>query len=287
MTAQRVALVRATRSVMRANAPDWALTRARIVADRVVPARRARAAQWRRIDAALLPAADTVQAGPFAGMRLGRTATGSHVPKRLGTYEQELHPWVERLVAAGYRRVIDVGCGEGFYVVGLALRLPAAQVHGFDISTVALQQCRAAAEVNGVSDRVQLDGECTPGRLAELAGPGCLVVVDAEGAEDALIAGPAVPALRDTDLLVELHDFASPGVEERLTERLRHTHDLTFVDLAPREASGQPLLTRLSAADRARALDESRVPGQRWLVGVSRTGALRTRESAQAQEPSG
>ena len=74
-----------------------------------------------------------IRSGPFAGMRYVDTATeGALVPRLLGTYESELHPYLKRFAAEGCEDVIDVGCAEGYYAVGLARLMPGALVHGGD-----------------------------------------------------------------------------------------------------------------------------------------------------------
>src|SRR5947207_8629242 len=74
-----------------------------------------------------------IQAGPFAGMRYVAPATGRTIlPKLLGSYETELHSIVEQVIAADHRVVINIGCAEGYYAVGLALRLPNSRVYAFD-----------------------------------------------------------------------------------------------------------------------------------------------------------
>src|SRR5687767_7249195 len=48
--------------------------------------------------------------GPFAGMKYIDSTTGSvAVPKLVGSYEAELHPWIEDALRCGYERVVDVG----------------------------------------------------------------------------------------------------------------------------------------------------------------------------------
>ena len=107
----------------------------------------------------------TVRHGPFAGMRYpAAESVGSALfPKLLGSYEQELHPWVERLCHNHYTEVVDVGCAEGYYAVGLALRLPGARVYAFDVSPHAMRRCADMARLNGVLDRVTIGGGVTVG----------------------------------------------------------------------------------------------------------------------------
>lgn len=59
--------------------------------------------------------------GPFRGMALGPVY---YPPTLLGTYERELHPWLERIFASPFAHVIDIGGGTGYYACGLALRMP-------------------------------------------------------------------------------------------------------------------------------------------------------------------
>jgi hypothetical protein len=77
-----------------------------------------------------------VTGGPFAGLRyVPRYVSWSVdlIPKLLGTYEQELHPVIERWLNAGFDTFVDVGSAEGYYAVGLARGVEGARVHAFDI----------------------------------------------------------------------------------------------------------------------------------------------------------
>jgi hypothetical protein len=52
--------------------------------------------------------------------------------KFLGTYEQELHGVIEKAMESHPKFVLNIGCAEGFYAVGLAIRLNDAQVFAAD-----------------------------------------------------------------------------------------------------------------------------------------------------------
>src|SRR5580765_3232142 len=87
--------------------------------------------------------------GPFAGMEYVQFATeGSLIARLLGTYESELHPHLAALAAAGLDTVIDVGCAEGYYAVGLARAMPQVTVHAHDIDEKARAACAALAAKN-------------------------------------------------------------------------------------------------------------------------------------------
>ena len=73
--------------------------------------------------------AGLVHAGPFAGMRYVDRSVGScFIPKLLGTYERELAPKIERICRRQPGLVVDVGAAEGYYAVGLAMRIPEARI---------------------------------------------------------------------------------------------------------------------------------------------------------------
>ena len=72
------------------------------------------------------------QSGPFAGMScISEAICSSLVPKLLGSYESELHQVLNQILETDYQNVIDIGCAEGYYAVGLALRLPNARVYAW------------------------------------------------------------------------------------------------------------------------------------------------------------
>ena len=73
--------------------------------------------------------ASRVLNGPFQGMNFHSAASeGCLVPKLLGCYEQPLHPFLEAAFARDYDVVLNIGSAEGYYAVGLALRMPGARI---------------------------------------------------------------------------------------------------------------------------------------------------------------
>lgn len=216
-------------------------------------------------------------AGPFRGMVLPETSSwgdGDLAPKILGSYECELHPALERAFTRAPELVVNVGCAEGYYAVGAALRLPSATVHAFDLDEAALRVCAEAARPNGVVDRVRLERRCEPDRLVDLLGtcPHALVLLDCEGYERELITERTVPALADADLIVECHDFLEPGLCERLAGLLRLSHEVEIVREGGRDPAAWPILHALSTLDRFLAVCEFRPSLMRWIVAWSRAG---------------
>jgi hypothetical protein len=84
-----------------------------------------------------------VLSGPFKGMKYPNLeAFGSCIyPKILGSYERELHDTLNSISNTRYSEIIDVGCAEGYYAVGLSLQHPEARVYAYDIDETARRLC--------------------------------------------------------------------------------------------------------------------------------------------------
>ena len=206
-----------------------------------------------------------VQSGPFVGMTYVSQAVGSALmPKLVGSYESELHSLMEQILTIPYPVVVDVGCAEGYYANGLALRLPTAQVYAFDTDPEARQLCETMAKLNGVQERVHVAGKCEPGNLNALLHDQSLIICDCEGFETELLRPDLVPAMAQADILVELHDHVKPGITPLLVSRFGATHQITLIKAVERDPADYPLL-RFSDGERRRlAVSEFRPLGQQW-----------------------
>jgi len=205
-----------------------------------------------------------VLSGPFAGMVYVAETAGNSLPKLLGSYEAELRQWVTAIINTGYGKIINVGCAEGYYAVGLALRVPETRVFAFDIDPRARQLCEKMAEVNGVSERVVVRGECNCERLDALLDDRSLVICDCEGCELGLLDPGRVPNLRVSDVLVELHDFIDRSISPTIISRFADTHDISIISSLERDPSTYPALETFNDWDRHVAVAEFRPEQMQW-----------------------
>lgn len=205
--------------------------------------------------------------GPFAGMEYVSQATeGALIPRLLGTYESELHPHLAAFAAEGLDCVIDVGCAEGYYAVGLALMMPQAKIHAYDIDPKARTACAQLAAVNGVTDRVLIGSEFRADGFEAFAGHRVLVMVDTEGAEVDILRPDLSPALAGMSLIVETHDGIRPGALATMQERFAPTHDIVEVKTGPKTLQGPPWLLNFPHLDQLLAVWEWRIQPTPWLV---------------------
>jgi hypothetical protein len=208
-----------------------------------------------------------ILSGPFAGMTFVRNvAEGCCVPKLLGCYEQELHPYVEQAIAEDYAQVLNIGVAEGYYAVGLARRLPNAKIFAFDLDLNAQKTCAEVAKANGVEERVRIGALFRGEDFASYGSERTLLVCDIEGAEKALLDPQAYPALRKMDVIVELHDCIEPGLSSAIPARFAATHDITLVKQAGRAAPLPPLFEQLSHLDQLLAVWEWRSGPTPWAI---------------------
>ena len=222
-----------------------------------------------------------VHTGPFRGMRYIHHAvhvqSSAYCPKLLGTYEQELHSVVDSLrTQRPYQRVINIGAGEGYYAVGLALHLPQSRLTAFEADPDSRKVLSQIAHANGVASRLTIREFCIPPLLQEELGTGgrALVVCDVEGGEQELLDPKVIPALADTDILVELHDFIIPGISDTIRERFARTHRILDIPAQPRQLRDWPPSLSLPQAYRRTALSEYRPGGMRWFWMTAHSRAI-------------
>ncbi len=222
-----------------------------------------------------------VQNGPFTTMRLPEDSSwgiGDVAPKLLGCYELELHASIERAIARCPEVVINVGCAEGYYAVGLARRLPQAKVYAFDIDAKAQAVCRAAGELNGVGDRLEVRGACSADDLVKLTRGvrHALVIIDCEGAELQLLTAESVRLLAHCDIVVETHDFIDRSITLTLAKVLAAQHETVQLREGARDPAGYPVLRQLGSLDRSLVTCEFRPEMMSWLVGSARDVATQS-----------
>jgi hypothetical protein len=208
-----------------------------------------------------------ISGGPFQGMDyVARSTEGALIARLLGTYESELHPHLARILEGGVEAIVDVGCAEGYYAVGLARIAPKATVHAYDIDARARAACAALAAKNGVAERVVIGTEFRPQDFQAFAGRRVLALVDAEGAEVDILDPEKAPALAGMWIIAETHDIYRKGALETLKARFSATHDIEVVEQQAKLFDVPPWLRELAHLDQLIAVWEWRQAPTPWLV---------------------
>lgn len=217
-----------------------------------------------------------ILAGPFKGMKYGQTKAlcSALYPKLLGTYEHELAGAFEAALGRNHSLVVDVGAADGYYAVGFAFRQPTTKVIAYDQDPRARAELAKLAELNGVSDRIEIRGRCEPAELSAIPEKTGLMIVDCEGFEEFALSSETIAALSGWDFIIETHDGFAPGITKRLTERFRPTHRIEIIesihDFDKVDKVRVPLLDGLQRREADKVLAEGREHAcLRWLVCLS------------------
>lgn len=214
---------------------------------------------------------DVVQQGPFRGMKY---PAGSYAccrfQKIVGSYEHELHPLLQLLIAKGrYEHIINVGAADGYFSVGMALALPEARGVAFEMSDYSRELLERVTKLNHVQSRLQIKGRCDPALLqaleSEIDPRKTLVICDVDGYEVELLAEGGVSWLREADILVELHDCLRVGVTDAVSAAFAATHSITQITNAGVDYKQFPMLRQLTFVEIDALLNEDRRGIQDWF----------------------
>ena len=187
---------------------------------------------------------------------------GNLSTKCLGCYEEELHPHIEAQIARLEKgaKIVDLGCAEGYYAIGLARRLPLSVIYGVDIAKKSLAILRKAAALNGVTNII-LDAT-----IGEVMARPDLVICDVEGDEINYLKLDSFPDLKQTDIIVECHNTEQYPIADILLQRFAETHGIEHVFEGARNPNKYAILRGRESLHRWMAVCEGRPCMMDWLV---------------------
>ena len=169
--------------------------------------------------------------GPFSGMLYPEMSSlgSTFIPKLIGSYEAELHPIIEELIGKGYHEIWDVGCAEGYYAVGFAIRSKDSFVRAFDIDPNSRINCLKMAKLNSVENRVQISEKCTAETINESDFSKGLIISDCEGYEYDLIKTVNLKE-KNLDFLIEVHEWPiDSNMDKKIRSLFQETHQVQIV----------------------------------------------------------
>ena len=174
-----------------------------------------------------------IRHGPFQGMQYPeKCSVGSALfPKLLGSYEAELHQIIDTCINKEYANIIDIGCAEGYYAVGMATRIPGSTIYAYDINPHALNLTNTMFSINDIDqDRFFVGSLCDEQTLMSLPlDKKSLIISDCEGYEKYLFTNKSIDFLSSHDLLIEVHDIFDIEISSYLSGLFKDTHNLTIV----------------------------------------------------------
>lgn len=220
-----------------------------------------------------------VLSGPFQGMSWEPAdAGGAWLSKIIGTYEMELHPALNFLATVSFDALADIGCADGYYVIGLARLFQFKKIYAYDTDVYALRCLKRNAFKNQLQTEIQTRGNCTAELLGLDLKKHCraLVICDCEGAELEILNPDVCPSLRAATILVEVHDFPPPGsLGASLRERFDGSHSIKSFQSRARLWEDVPSEATILGKEWTLALNEERKTRMEWLLLQPRASGIR------------
>jgi Methyltransferase small domain len=202
-----------------------------------------------------------VQSGPFKGMKMLRERAweaGALSPMLLGCHERELHDVIEveiaRLEKLENPKIVNIGCAEGYYAVGLALRVPKATVWAVDSSERAL---RIAHETAAANDVKIITGD----EISLVLDAPDFVIMDCEGHESVYADPKKFPGLACAHMIIEMH-----GTMDAILERFCDLSHIVAYQEGARDPNDYDILRPMSSSVRWLAVSEKRPNLMGWFV---------------------
>ena len=209
----------------------------------------------------------TVHYGPFTGMKIERKTgwgDGDMGSKLLGCYECEIYPYINMMMSYKPNKLVNVGCGEGFYGIGIGLQCPGISVTMIDIKHNILDIARLNADRNAIKAEFSLESnpEFIDSALSPFSRP--MVVMDCEGFEVDLLDPNKVPSLLKSMILVEVHDFIRPQASFLLTKRFESSHRIFSISQGAKNPY-KPIMSQYTDWDKMLLCVEGRPCTMSWL----------------------
>jgi hypothetical protein len=210
--------------------------------------------------------------GPFKNMKVSKEHSwgdGDIANKLLGFYECELFPSFEDAMSKNPDAIVNIGCAEGFYGIGCALRLPNSDLYLLDINQDLLNISKINYELNNLINNVNFvinaNNNDIEKILVKYKNP--FVVMDCEGAEKDLCDPEITPSLKKSIVIVESHDIFVPNMIDILISRFQETHNITRISQGNKNAY-IPLIKDFWDWDKMLLLSEGRGGTMEWLYMV-------------------
>ena len=225
----------------------------------------------------LFDAADgVVKAGPFKGLKMtgsGNTSAGTLGAKIFGLYEQEVIRELQGLLPCA--TLVNFGAADGHFPLGLLKAGLVDQAICFEMSAEGQREIAENATVNGLSDRVVIQGAVVGGVHDTLAALGVLpsqtlILCDIEGAEFEVLSDAFFAWAKGAQLVVELHDRlmgdGSLAPREALIARLPKDAQHRILKGQPKDWRDIAEIEALSDNDRQLICSDGRKVLGEWLI---------------------
>jgi hypothetical protein len=212
-----------------------------------------------------------IKGGPFKGMKyiFPLQIDTVYIPKLLGSFESELHPFIEEVCLKNYKKIINIGTAEGYYAAGLAVRNPDTEIFGFEENERMKNLFLKTALINNVADRLNIKGKCSSNNLSKLLSSvkSGFIICDCEGCEFDLLNPEKIKELKNFDFIIEIHELNrhNPTAFQIMQSRFYRTHNIININVQKRNPENYKLLDSFTELEKKALLNEGRFNCVGWM----------------------
>ncbi len=220
----------------------------------------------------------TVRYGNFKGMKFaneGIWGASDSANMLLGLYEREISDLLIQLAMTENRRyLIDCGAADGYFAIGALVSGEFNYVWAFEQSEQQRVNLKQNAKANSTEAQLEILGSAEEDFLERLELDSkfkyetSTFLIDIEGGEYQILNQSNLLKLKDSVLIIELHDFTKDQKLDRakLLERAKNSHCGYLFTTGSRDLSIFHELDYLSDSNRWLICSEGRPRVMDWLV---------------------
>lgn len=220
----------------------------------------------------------TVKYGNFKGMKFANQniwGASDSANMLLGLYEREISDLLLTLADSEKRNLlIDCGAADGYFAIGALVSRKFNSVWAFEQSEQQRIILEKNAEVNDVESQLKILGSAEKDFLDNLEGDEkfrfetSIFLFDIEGGEYKILNKENLQRMKNSILVIELHDFTEVQKLERISllSRAKESHNGFLITTGARDLSVIHELNNLSDSNRWLMCSEGRPRAMDWLV---------------------
>jgi tRNA G46 methylase TrmB len=185
--------------------------------------------------------------------------------KILGIYENQLQIFIKDAILKKPDLVINIGCGDGYYGLGLAKLLPNTKCILVDKNDKELDRSNKNALANNIQNAdfmLDIDHEQLSALVANHNNP--FIIIDIEGDEIQLLDTYKYKNLSKCTLLIECHDFMYNNITNLLVSRFASSHKIYMISDCEKYIMDE-FLNEISLDDKLILQSEGRPDNMKWL----------------------
>ena len=222
---------------------------------------------WLKFDA-------KVQYGPFKNMLLSkknRWAKFDLTPQLLGTYEENIVKYILSIRAKNKELFVDIGAGDGYFVIGFTLSGLFENIYAFEISHEGREIIKKNEIKNNCLENIKIMKKADLNSLKEIENKfsNGVVLIDIEGAEYDLLNEDILFLLRKFHLIIEMHPFLIRNNDFKNKELMKRIKKFFNIEIIKKEnytPSKFHELSKFSEDEQLLALSEGRSEKTEWLI---------------------